>query len=121
MAHTAGLCEGADVVFVHSGSEARVEYWVYENWVIRKAVIHRGDCGYCNNGVGVHGGGRTPNGQWRGPFATVREAHNKARQTGQPPRGCKVCAPPLSSTRARTGRPSCRALEQTDLDIPQRA
>jgi F-type H+-transporting ATPase subunit beta len=73
-----------------------MEFWVYENWAVRKAVIHRGECAYCNHGAGIHGGGRSRNGRWHGPFGTVGEAHNQARQTGQPDRrGCKVCAPPV--------------------------
>jgi hypothetical protein len=26
------------------------EYYVYENWTHDRARIHKGDCGYCNDG-----------------------------------------------------------------------
>lgn len=34
--------------------EQQVIYYIYENWQAgpRKAVIHRADCGHCNNGRG---------------------------------------------------------------------
>ncbi len=30
-------------------------FWVYENWVAeKKAVVHRTECGHCQNGQGAH-------------------------------------------------------------------
>ena len=30
-------------------------FWIYENWTAEnKAVIHRGDCSFCNEGKGIH-------------------------------------------------------------------
>ena len=30
-----------------------MEYWVYENWTVKKARIHEGPCPYCNHGQGT--------------------------------------------------------------------
>jgi len=32
------------------------QFWVYENWRAHghKVTVHRGDCGHCNHGTGVH-------------------------------------------------------------------
>jgi hypothetical protein len=55
-------------------------YHVYENWQAgpHKAVIHAGDCGFCNGGRGVAGGYDPRHAQWhpasgRG-FATLSQA-----------------------------------------------
>ena len=41
------------------------DFWAYENWRAHGhiAKIHRGECGSCNDGAGIHGGGQTPNGK----------------------------------------------------------
>jgi len=32
-----------------------MSFFIYENWVAeKKAVIHRGECSFCNNGRGIH-------------------------------------------------------------------
>jgi hypothetical protein len=41
-----------------------------------RATIHRADCGFCNHGAGVHGGGQTSNGLCLGPFQSRQEARN---------------------------------------------
>jgi hypothetical protein len=60
-----------------------MNYWVYENWTAEhKAVIHRSDCGNCNDGHGCHPnplGNR--NGKWRGPFVTLALAQAAAAST----------------------------------------
>jgi len=65
-----------------------MSYWVYENWTAEsKAVIHRGDCGNCNEGRGCHKNIRgEANGRWLGPFETLREAEAAAKATGRPVR-----------------------------------
>jgi hypothetical protein len=60
-------------------------YYVYENWTAKdKAVIHRGTCGYCNDGRGCH---KNPlgnrNGRWHGPFDSLEEAKRAAQNTGR--------------------------------------
>jgi len=60
-----------------------VSYWVYENWTAEdKAVVHRGDCGQCNDGHGchknIHG---NKNGQWLGPYSALSLARAAADAT----------------------------------------
>lgn len=51
-------------------------FWIYENWHAgpHKAVIHRGDCGCCNDGAGRGGGYDPRHAQWHGPFDTLAVA-----------------------------------------------
>ena len=62
---------------VVSLQEAKM-FWIYENWQAgpHKAVIHRGECGHCNQGNGVRGGYDPSHGQWHGPFETIEIAQN---------------------------------------------
>jgi len=48
-------------------------FWIYENWQTgpHKAVIHREECGHCNQGDGVRGGSDPSHGQWHGSYETV--------------------------------------------------
>ena len=75
------------------GSEAGVGFWVYENWVAagHQGKVHRGECGFCNHGAGVHGGGQTRNGRWLGPFRTPEEAKAAAERAGAEVRACSRC------------------------------
>ena len=43
-------------------------WWVYENWTHKRARIHRGDCGYCQDGRGSQPADSGRNGRWLGPF-----------------------------------------------------
>ncbi|TRZ78006.1 MAG: hypothetical protein D4R93_00875 [Deltaproteobacteria bacterium] len=58
-------------------------YYIYENWTAEnKAVIHKGSCGFCNDGTGCHLNPLGPkNGKWHGPFKTLQEAETAARAT----------------------------------------
>ena len=56
-------------------------FHVYENWRAgpRKAVIHKGSCGFCKDGQGRAGGYDSTHAQWQGPFddlTTARKASN---------------------------------------------
>lgn len=53
-----------------------MRFYIYENWQAgpHKTVIHRSDCGYCNDGRGRVGGYDPQHAQWRGPYATLAEA-----------------------------------------------
>ncbi len=55
--------------------------YVYENWQAgpHKAVIHRGSCGYCNDGAGVAGGYDPRHAEWHGPFDTLERAEAASR------------------------------------------
>jgi hypothetical protein len=67
-------------------------FWAYENWRAHghRATIHRADCGSCNQGAGVHGGGQTPNGKWHGPFRSSDDARS-AVSHGVEVRECTRC------------------------------
>jgi hypothetical protein len=60
-------------------------FYVYENWQAgpRKAVIHRGDCRFCNEGNGRAGGYDPAHARWhpgRAPgFGTLSEARDFSR------------------------------------------
>src|SRR5215469_8736750 len=52
-------------------------FYIYENWQAgpRKAVIHKGSCGHCNDGNGVSGGYDPKHAKWHGPFESLAAAH----------------------------------------------
>ncbi len=74
-----------------------MKYYIYRNWVAeKKAVIHRADCGYCNDGKGCHFnplGDR--NGKWFGPFNKLidaaREASKKYKTLTLKSKKCRCC------------------------------
>ncbi len=70
-----------------------MEFYVYENWTQKKAVIHRGNCGYCQFGKGKNPTDSGKHGRWLGGFETFDEAATASHNTGQPHRRCKVCDP----------------------------
>lgn len=75
-----------------TGTSDNQEYWVYENWTHNKAIIHQGDCSYCNNGKGMHAGSTNRNGQWLGPFNTTVQANKVAKSTERDEvRPCQNC------------------------------
>jgi hypothetical protein len=41
--------------------EQQAKYWIYEDFVVHTATVHRGECRYCNHGQG-RGHGRDPSG-----------------------------------------------------------
>ena len=53
-----------------------MSYYIYENWQAgpHKAVIHVGDCGFCNDGKGRAGGYDPRHAKWHGPYGTVKLA-----------------------------------------------
>lgn len=78
---------------------SNMKYYIYENWVAeKKAVIHRSDCGFCQNGQGIH---ENPlgekNGKWHGPFDSYQEARAEANKLnslkGRDVRSCNICKP----------------------------
>jgi hypothetical protein len=67
-------------------------FFVYENFVWKKAVVHDGTCSHCNYGSGRTLEKSPRNGRWLGPFATKEDAWLAVRITGQPEqRNCGVC------------------------------
>ena len=62
-----------------------MHYRVYKNWTHERAIVHRADCGYCNDGRGIHTDASRRNGRWHGPFsdsslASDRQAKLVARR-----------------------------------------
>lgn len=76
-------------------TEAKDKFWAYENWVAygHRATLHRAECGFCNHGAGVHGGGQTRNGRWLGPFPSPDQARVEAQRSGAEVRDCSRCMP----------------------------
>lgn len=79
-------------------------YWAYEHWAagINKAVIHRGSCGFCNEGRGTNKPKEQGvRGQWLGPCDTYEKAYNRAVTTGRPVKHCSFCNPHSSIARMK--------------------
>lgn len=69
-------------------------FYVYENWTIDKAIVHRAECTFCKDGQGLHGTGPTKNSRWHGPFVSAADALAKARSFRRARTdGCSVCDP----------------------------
>lgn len=67
------------------------EFWVYENWTRQRAILHRGTCGSCQRGRGMWGGGKTPNGQWHGPFDSEEAARSVPLKPAREVKACGLC------------------------------
>ena len=71
-----------------------MSYYIYENWqAADKAMVHMGNCSYCNYGQGhnrtIHG---DKNGIWHGPFTDHDSALLQAKSLNRiETRNCKVC------------------------------
>jgi F-type H+-transporting ATPase subunit beta len=69
-------------------------FWVYENWVRDKAIVHRADCAFCNEGNGLHGSRTTKSSTWHGPFGDTHAALDKAKSCRRSrTEGCEKCSP----------------------------
>ena len=69
-------------------------YYVYENWVRNKAIVHHDACAFCSNGNGLHGSRTTKSSTWHGPFETSAEAMAKAKACRRErTEGCSHCSP----------------------------
>lgn len=74
--------------------------YFYFNYPNRKLTLHKGQCSFCNEGIGlqenVHG---ENNGGWRGRFdnyqSALAEAQVIAKEMGIAPTNCKRCKPQL--------------------------
>lgn len=70
------------------------EFFVYLNRVHKYAKVHRGECIFCDHGVGLHHKGTiTAASEWLGPVGTFGEAVRLAERTGREPSTCANCAP----------------------------
>lgn len=68
----------------------QTEYYVYENWTVKRVRVHRGECGYCNFGRGMQAADSGRNGRWHGPYADRATALASANSLGQ--RDTRACA-----------------------------
>jgi len=67
------------------------EFWLYENWTVHTATLHRGDCQWCNHGAGQFGGGETRNGKWHGPYSSESAARSAPIRVNSMLRDCGSC------------------------------
>lgn len=45
-----------------------MRFYVYENWTLDRARLHRAECGHCNDGRGTQASDSGKNGRWHGPY-----------------------------------------------------
>jgi hypothetical protein len=67
------------------------EFWVYENWTVHVATLHRGDCRSCSHGAGQSGGGETRNGKWHGRYDSQEAARLAPLKPRSMLRDCASC------------------------------
>ena len=65
-------------------------YWTYVNWVHKYAKVHRAECVFCNDGLGIHAAVDSQAGKWLGPFNELREAFDTSNFETSP---CGFCSP----------------------------
>ncbi|HTK83954.1 MAG TPA: hypothetical protein VL625_02615 [Patescibacteria group bacterium] len=71
-----------------------MSYWVFDSWSLGKAIIHKSECAFCEEGTHRQGTRDSNNGNWRGPFSERDEAFVLAKSlTRKIIRGCGTCAP----------------------------
>lgn len=69
-------------------------FYVYENWTHKRARIHKGSCGYCNDGRGTQPSDSGKNGKWHGPYEDRAKALDVAARLKQADtKVCGTCAP----------------------------
>ena len=81
-------------------------YYVYENWTVRpkKAIVHSGNCSFCNSGRGIRQSTTGRNGRWHGPFRSLSDADQVAEATGhERTERCRICLGSPTNRRMRTG------------------
>ena len=79
--------------------ESTDKFWIYENWVAeKKAVIHKANCSYCNNGQGTQKNKLgNKNGRWHGPFNSYEEVKVVADGLeDREVRDCRSCNPSIN-------------------------
>lgn len=75
----------------HGPAKNVEDFWIYENWISRKAVLHRAGCFYCNGGLGIGLGSDAPRGKWHGPFRDGALAKQSGVAKAAEVRNCKIC------------------------------
>ncbi len=88
---------------------AEPRYWVYENGLISKAIIHVSYCHHCNDGHGVKDDKLRGENKWHGPYNNLQQACQVAQNTGRRDirrcraQGSKGCAAHWASIGECTG------------------
>jgi hypothetical protein len=72
---------------------AMARHYVHENWTHDRARIHKGECGYCNDGRGTHAGSSPRNGKWHGPLEREDAFRLATRLKRADTKACPICAP----------------------------
>jgi hypothetical protein len=94
-------------------------YWVYENIPLRRTRIHLSSCSFCQDGQGIHGGGKRPSGGWFGPLSTLQEAVELAASRKRlDNQRCQECFP-LSEEEATEAATSIETTELSALKNPE--
>jgi hypothetical protein len=71
-----------------------VAFYVCENRITDKAMVHRGGCSFCNEGRGLHGRNTTNSSTWHGPFESAKEALATAKSLNRDHTDlCSRCTP----------------------------
>ena len=69
-------------------------FHVYENWTHDRSRVHRSECVFSNDGKGIQGSTTNRNGQWLGPFETIKVATRVANALGRgDTKPCGNCRP----------------------------
>lgn len=79
---------------ITEGAASTDGFYVYENRIVDKAIVHRANCSFCNEGLGLHGSRTTKSSTWHGPYESAAVALQKARICRRTrTEGCSVCSP----------------------------
>jgi hypothetical protein len=67
-------------------------WWVYENRLHGRAIVHHYQCPFCNDGKGVHGSSGKYD-KWHGSYPSVKEALEFAQSLAREKTGiCHRCS-----------------------------
>jgi hypothetical protein len=66
-------------------------WYVYEDFVTREAVVHRGDCRYCDYGQGRGAGRNERENTWHGEFSSEQSARAARLDPRSHVRDCRLC------------------------------
>ena len=71
-------------------------FYVYENLIKdHYSRIHTGNCGFCNNGEGIHRPEVRKGDFWHGPFQSYEDALDAAKRNCGNIENCEYCKPQL--------------------------
>lgn len=67
-------------------------FWVYVNEPNNKAMVHSGDCAFCQDGRGMTAEKLLQNGRWLGPYSRDHAVAQARRAGKKSTRWCGHCA-----------------------------